>query len=100
MKELQNFKEFVAKQGVVGFAVGLVLGSAVADFVNVFIASMVTPLVNKIFSWLGVSDGLANANIGIFGVGVALLALINFLIICFVVYMLVHKLKLDRLDKK
>lgn len=98
---MKGFMNFVREQGVVGLAVGFILGGSV----NKVVSSLVTDIVNPILGiLLGATDGLVNAN---FTIGPAeilyghfLTVLIDFVTVAAVVYFLVKGLKLDKLDKK
>lgn len=102
-----GFMEFVRTQGVVGLAVGLVLGGAVTIVVKSLVDNLVMPPLGFI---LGSAEGLKGLqlNIGktsagqdaILHYGVFLNDLINFIVIAVVVYMIVHILGFDKLDKK
>ncbi|TXI34166.1 MAG: MscL family protein [Candidatus Moraniibacteriota bacterium] len=101
MQALAGFMEFIRKQGVVGLAVGFILGGAVSKVVT----ALVTDIINPILSvFLGAADGLKKASINIGDVAILwgdfLSVLIDFLIIALVVYYGVKLLKLDTLDKK
>jgi len=98
---VKGFIEFVRKQGVVGLAVGFILGGAVSKVVTALIEDIVNPILSVI---LGTTEGIANAtwNIGDVAIkwGDFLSVTIDFIILAGVVYLLVHILKLDRLDLK
>lgn len=98
---MQGFMDFVREQGVVGLAVGFILGGAVSKVV----ASMVTDIVNPLLGIiLGKAQGLKEAT---FTIGSAQIligsfagAVIDFIVIALVVYYGVQLIGLDRLDKK
>ncbi|MBU1200345.1 MscL family protein [Patescibacteria group bacterium] len=101
MKKFAGFLEFVREQGVVGLAVGFILGGSVSKVVS----SLVKDIINPI---LGIFLG-ATGNLGSYSLKVGsseilwgnfLSILIDFVIIAFVVYFGVKKLGLDKLDKK
>lgn len=102
-----GFMEFVRTQGVVGLAVGLVLGGAVTVVVKSLIDNVVMPPLGFI---LGSAEGLKGLtlNLGqttggkdaILHYGVFLNDLINFIVIALIVYLIVHILGFDKLDKK
>lgn len=104
---LGGFMEFVRTQGVVGLAVGLVLGGAVTILVKSLIDNVIMPPLGFI---LGSAEGLKglNWNLGktptgqetILHYGVFLNDLINFIVIAVVVYLVVHILGFDKIDKK
>lgn len=98
---MKGFLNFVREQGVVGFAVGIILGGSVSKLVS----SLVDNIINPIFGLLlGSVGGLKTLVIEIMGtkilVGSFFGSLIDFLIIAFVVYLGVTKLGLNKLDKK
>lgn len=103
----KGFVNFIREQGVVGLAVGLVLGSAVATVVKSLVDNVVMPPVGLL---LGSADGLKGLSwtIGRTGgkdavlhYGVFLNDLLNFVIIALVIYIVVHMLGLDKkFDRK
>ncbi|HEU5121648.1 MAG TPA: MscL family protein [Candidatus Saccharimonadales bacterium] len=104
---LGGFMEFVRTQGVVGLAVGLVLGGAVTVLVKSLIDNVVMPPLGFI---LGSAEGLKGlqwqlgktpaGQDAILHYGTFLNDLINFVVIAVVVYLIVHILGFDKLDKK
>jgi large conductance mechanosensitive channel len=106
-KHVSGFIDFIRTQGVVGLAVGLVLGGAVTILVKSLVDNVVMPPIGLV---LGSSEGLkgltinlgktAEGNAAILHYGVFLNDFINFLVIALVVYLVVHALGFDKLDKK
>lgn len=98
---MKGFIKFIREQGVVGLAVGFILGGAVSKVVSALIEDIVNPILSVI---LGATEGIADATLKIGRVvilwGDFLSVTIDFLIVAAVVYFLVHGLKLDRLDAK
>lgn len=96
---VKGFIEFIRRQGVVGLAVGFILGGAVSKVVAALVEDIVNPILEVA---LGTADGLREAALVIGGAeikwGDFLSVLIDFLIVAAVVYLLVHLLRLDRLD--
>jgi large conductance mechanosensitive channel len=105
-KHVGGFMEFVRTQGVVGLAVGLVLGGAVTIVVKSLIDNVVMPPLGFI---LGSAEGLkglafsmgktAGNKEAILHYGVFLNDLINFAVIAIIVYLVVHILGFDKIDK-
>jgi large conductance mechanosensitive channel len=89
---LIGFVDFVRKQGVVGLGVGLVLGGAVSKLVTSLVNDIIQPILGTVLGFTGslkeayLMIGSARVMWGNF-VG----ALIDFLIIAFVVYVVVEK---------
>jgi len=96
MTELQNFREFIKKQGVVGLAVGFILGGAVSKVVTALVTDIVNPLLSV---FLGATDGLKEAKIVIGDAAILwgdfLSVTIDFLVIAFVVYLLIKFLGIE-----
>lgn len=102
---MQGFVDFVREQGVVGLAVGLVLGTQVKVLVDQIVISFINPLLGLLL------PGKGNLTEKVFHVtfrgkgqdftwGAFVSQLISFLAVAFIIYMIVHRLKLDRIDKK
>lgn len=105
--QMKAFLDFIRSQGVIGLAVGLVLGGAISVMVKSLIDNVVMPPLGLL---LGSADGLkglawtmANTAKGqpvILHYGVFLNDLINFIIIAVVIYLLIHMLRIEKFDKK
>ena len=90
---LQEFKDFIAKGNVMDMAVGIIIGAAFTAIVTSLVEDLINPIISLFmggidFSGMGIrlSDGEDGA---IFAYGNFIMALINFLIIAWVVFMLV-----------
>ena len=98
---VKGFIEFIRVQGVVGLAVGFILGGAVSKVVTALINDMISPLLGVV---LGAASGLkeASAQIGPIQLkwGDFVSVTIDFIVIALVVYFGVKILGLDKLDKK
>lgn len=100
-----GFMTFIREQGVVGLAVGLAIGTAAGDTVKKLVTAFIDPLVQLI---VGSQEGLQAASFtveiagrkGEFLYGGFISSLITLLAVAFVVYAIIHFLKLDKLDKK
>jgi large conductance mechanosensitive channel len=104
--QVKGFLDFIRTQGVVGLAVGLILGSAVTVVVKSLIDNVIMPPIGFL---LGSGDGLKGLmwRIGevkgdpvIINYGTFLNDVVNFIIIALVVYFVFHALGLTKLDKK
>jgi large conductance mechanosensitive channel len=90
---LKEFREFISRGNVMDMAVGIIIGAAFTAIVNSLVADIVNPIISIFtggmdFSHLGfrLGEGEAAAN---FAYGNFIMAVINFLIIAFVVFLLV-----------
>jgi large conductance mechanosensitive channel len=100
-KQLAGFIDFVREQGVVGLAVGFILGGSVKEVVSSLVNDIINPLLGLV---LRSTENLANTvlNIGTAEIryGHFINVVIDFLVIAIVVYYGVKGLGLDNLDKK
>ena len=102
---MAGFVNFIREQGVVGMAVGLAIGTAAGDTVKKLVTAFIDPLVQLV---VGSQQGLQSASFtvevagrkGEFLYGAFISSLITLIAVAFVVYAIVHFLKLDKLDKK
>lgn len=100
-----GFVNFIREQGIVGLAVGLAIGTAAGDTVRKLVEGFINPIVQLI---VGSQEGLQKASFtitiggrqGEFLWGAFVSSLISLLATALVVYLVVHWMKLDRLDKK
>ncbi|HPT66351.1 MAG TPA: MscL family protein [Candidatus Woesebacteria bacterium] len=98
---MKGFIKFIRSQGVVGLAVGVIMGSSITKLITALINDFINPLVGILISRAGdlKSNYLAIGNAKIMW-GDFISSLIDFLTIAFVVYFGVKLLKLDKLDQK
>ena len=91
--QFAGFKKFIKDQGLIGMAIGLILGTASGDLVKSLINNIIMPPLGFI---LGSAEGLKGVvwNMGktpagkeaVLSYGAFLNDIINFLVIAFVVY--------------
>ena len=103
---LNEFKDFIAKGNVMDMAVGIIIGAAFTAIVSSLVADLINPFIglflggidftNMYFVLSGdVAEGASleaarEAGAAVFAYGAFIMAIINFLIIAFVVFMLVR----------
>lgn len=97
---MRGFIDFVREQGVVGLAVGFILGGAVSKVVTALVTDIINPLLGVA---LGSTEGLKEASFSIGSASILygdlLSVFIDFIVIALVVYFGVKMLGLDKLDK-
>ncbi len=102
---LHGFMGFVREQGVVGLAIGLVIGTQVKTLADQLVISFINPLLGLL---LPGSGALADKKYHMrlmdkgqdFLWGAFVAQLISFMVVAAVIYFVFKGLKLDRLDKK
>ena len=90
---LQEFKDFIAKGNVMDMAVGIIIGAAFTAIVTSLVGDLINPIISLFMGGIDFSglkyalaegDDAATLNYGAF-----IMAIINFLIIAWVVFLLV-----------
>lgn len=95
---LKEFKEFISRGNVIDLAVALIMGAAFTNIVQALVKDVITPLLGIFlggidFSGLAITIGDASIKYGSF-----IQAVINFLIIAFVIFIIVKAI--NKLESK
>lgn len=95
-KFFEEFKEFISRGNVMDMAVGIIMGSAFTAIVTSLVNDLIMPLVGMLCAGVNISElsitfGTASLKYGAF-----LQAVINFLIIAFVVFSMVKAMNAAR----
>jgi large conductance mechanosensitive channel len=85
-----DFKEFIMKGNVLDLAVAVILGGAFAKIVESFIKDIITPVVLAPVLQAAKLEDIAQLSAGGVKYGLFLSALINFLLIAFVIFLVVR----------
>ena len=100
---INEFKDFIAKGNVMDMAVGIIIGAAFTAIVGSLVADLINPIISLFMGGIDFSGMFAilgdgeyanitaaeEAGAAVFAYGRFIMAIINFLIIAFVVFMLV-----------
>lgn len=96
-----GFSTFLREQGIISLAIAVVLGAAVTRLVGSFVADIINPFVGVL---LGAAGDLSSMVLIIGPIevrwGSFVTALVDFVVIAAVVYLLIKLLRLDELAKK
>lgn len=109
---INEFKDFIARGNVMDMAVGIIMGAAFTAIVNSMVGDLIMPVIGMLTSGVDFADKFValdgqayatlkaaqDAGATVITYGVFVNAVINFLIISFVVFMLVkgvNKIKKD-----
>ena len=105
--QVKDFFDFIRTQGVVGLAVGLVLGGSVSVLVKSLVDNVVMPPIGLL---VGSAEGIkglswtigktASGSHVVLHYGIFLNDFINFVVIALVIYLIIRLLKVDQFDKK
>ncbi len=104
-REAEGFMNFIRSQGVIGLAVGLVLGTQIKTLVDQLLASFVNPLLGIFLPGEGdLSQKKFTLNTlgetAVFAWGQFAYVLMSFMIVAAIIYYIIKALKLDKLDYK
>ncbi len=112
---MKEFKEFISRGNVIDLAVGVIIGSSFTAIVNSLVNNIVTPLITLITGKVSVKElfialdgneydsleAATEAGVATLGYGLFLQAIIDFIIIAFVIFLMVKGInKLRDIGKK
>jgi large conductance mechanosensitive channel len=86
---LKEFKEFISKGNVMDLAVGIIIGAAFTAIVGSLVEDLINPLIGIFMGGIDFSGLSLDVGSAKFTYGKFIMAIINFLIVAFVVFMLV-----------
>jgi large conductance mechanosensitive channel len=97
---LKEFKEFISKGNVLDLAVGVIIGIAFGAIVNSIVGDFLMPLIGIILGGIDFSNLSVNIGGAVLPYGKLIQAIINFLIIAFVLFLLVKGINKFRTKKE
>ena len=86
---LNEFKDFIAKGNVMDMAVGIILGGAFTAIVGSLVDDIITPIIGLFMGGVDFSGLSAGVGDALITYGNFIMAVINFLIIAWVVFLMV-----------
>lgn len=86
---LKEFKEFVSRGNVLDLAVGVIIGGAFTSIIKALVNYLINPLIGLFVGGIDFSDWSFKVAGATFKFGSFINAVINFLIIAFVVFIIV-----------
>jgi large conductance mechanosensitive channel len=118
MSFASEFKEFAVKGSVVDLAVGIIIGVAFGKIVDSLVKDIIMPVVGRIFGGLDFSnyfivlkdpptgysgpmtyDALTKAGVPLFGYGNFITAVISFVILALVIFIMVKQINRLKRDQ-
>ena len=88
MSLVSEFKEFALKGSLMDMAVGIIIGAAIGKLVGALVDSVLMPLIGLAMGGVDFSSLAMTVGDASIGYGAFIQALIDFLIIAFVIFML------------
>ena len=101
LKLLKEFKDFLKEYKVVGLAVGIIIGLASTAFVKALVDDIVMPIITPFIPGGGWETAILTFGPILLKWGHFLSALINFIVIAFVVFLIAkYVLREEKVSKK
>lgn len=100
---MKEFIDFIRDKGVLGLAVGIIMGGAITKMVNSIVENLINPLIGVV---TGASGDLLSLSYTVpftsivFKWGALVSSLIDFIAVIAVVYFLFVKSPLNKIEKK
>lgn len=92
-----EFMKFLKEYGVVGLAIGVIIGSKAGELVKAIVDGLLMPVIGLVLP----SGDWQQLVVGPFQIGMVLAALINFTIVAFLIFMIAKKfMKEETVTKK
>lgn len=89
-KFFKEFKEFINRGNVVDLAVAFIISTTFTAIVNALVNNVIMPFISAIFGKVDVSDLYFTINNSVIPYGLFLQAVINFLMIAFILFLVVR----------
>jgi|SRR5688572_5441998 len=99
MGMLKEFKEFAMKGNIVDLAVAVIIAGAFGKIVTALTQSIIMPVISLLIGKEGVQDLSVTIGRTVFPIGVLLQAVIDFILIAFVLFLII-KLMNKAIKKK
>lgn len=96
---MKGFIDFIREQGVVGLAVGFILGGAVSKTVTSLVDNIINPIVGALLGKVDLADKAVSMGAVTLKYGAFVSTVVDFVIVAAVVYWGVSALGLNKLDK-
>lgn len=96
---MKGFLDFIREQGVVGLAVGFILGGAVSKTVTSLVENIINPLVGALLGKVALGDKMFTMGAISLKYGAFISSVVDFVIVAAVVYFGVNMMGLNKLDK-
>lgn len=97
---MKGFIDFIREQGVVGLAVGFILGGAVSKIVSSLVDNVINPLVGLALGKVNLADKMLVFGAATLKWGAFVSSIVDFVIVAAVIYFGVKMIGLENLDKK
>lgn len=86
---IKEFKEFILRGNVIDLAVGVIIGSAFTAIVKSLTDNLISPLLGLFLGKIDFANVVVSLGSAEFKVGLFINAVINFLIVAFVIFIMV-----------
>jgi len=96
MSMMKEFKEFAMKGNIVDLAVTVIIGGAFGKIITALTESIIMPIIAMVLVKGGMSDVTFTVGKTIFPVGIFLQAVIDFILIAFVLFLIIRAMNASK----
>ncbi len=97
---MQGFIDFIREKGVVGLAIGFMMGGAVSKLVTSLVTDIINPLVGLALGKVGLAEASWTIGTAELKWGNFVSTIVDFVIIAAVIYFGFRLLRIERFDRK
>ena len=97
---MRGFLDFIRQRGVMGLAIGFILGGAVSRVVTALVNDLINPVLGIVLGKIDLANSAIEVGSSKILWGDFISNVVDFLVIALVVYVGVKWLKLDKLEKQ
>jgi large conductance mechanosensitive channel len=96
MSIVQEFKQFAMKGSLIDMAVGIIIGAAVGKMVSTLVENILMPIIGMLMGGVNFADLSVTVGDASIGYGAFIQAIIDFLIVAFVIFMILKAINAMR----
>ena len=93
---MKEFKEFISNGSVMDMAVGIIIGTAFTAIINALVDNILMPIIGMLCGGMSLEDMSVKVGNAALGYGAFIQAIINFLMIAFVLFLIIKAMNKAR----
>ena len=93
---MKEFKEFISNGSVMDMAVGIIIGTAFTAIINALVDNILMPIIGMLCGGMSLEDMSVKVGNAVLGYGAFIQAIISFLMISFVLFLIIKAMNKAR----
>ena len=93
---MKEFKEFISNGSVMDMAVGIIIGTAFTAIINALVDNILMPIIGMLCGGMSLEDMSVKVGNAVLGYGAFIQAIISFLVISFVLFLIIKAMNKAR----